>query len=94
MKFVTRLFGYLEIGNGSLDKWMNSFLDGAHGVAIAGTTTISNGLNNEYAMVTIKIWNRAEVNTSATTPTRLTIDEIPEEPTINYPEGDLPNEEL
>lgn len=89
MKFATRPFQFQEVTQ--IDRWINSFLDGQHGVTIAGMTSFVYG-GMSYVVISLKIWNRSEASATAIA-VRATIDEIPQEPTIQYPEGDLPNED-
>lgn len=87
MKFVTRQFGIREVTRGEVDRWMNSFLDAAHGAAIAGMTSCTFG-DSHYIVIVLKVWNRQDGALGAT-PVRATIDEIPEEPSIQVDEPEL-----
>ena len=66
-----------EIVEGSSDRWMAAYQTPGYGVRIAGYTA-----NSDHLFVTISVWKLSEVPGIGR---KATIDEIQEEPSINYP---------
>lgn len=85
--FTTKSFSEGDMDRGLLDPWLNLFIERGRGIAVVGYVVFEG-----FLTVTVKTWILATYPSA--TPARTTIDEIPQEPSINYPEGDLPNEEL
>lgn len=85
--FTTKLFSIDDLSRNLLDPWLHSFAKSEYGMMIVGYATLGH-----YLVVTVKQWKRSEnPNLSHS---RTTIDEIPQEPTIHYPEGDLPGSDI
>lgn len=82
LMFITKIFGAREIVEGSFDRWLNSLRTPGHGVKIVAQVALTSG----SISTTVSTWKLQDPNGF---PVRTTIDQIPEEPTINYPEGEI-----
>lgn len=91
-EYKTKQFA-VENGVDWISDWLNSLYKGGYGVKVVGYVCAG----SSSIVVTVLRWSlsesKKEESSVRTFPARTTIDEIPEEPTINYPEGDFPNED-
>lgn len=83
--FTTTIFSIIDVENGELDKWLNSFRMPGYGARIASMVVIPTSRDySDRVSVTIVAWKLGENPAAAKVST--TIDQIPEEPSINYPD--------
>lgn len=82
--FITKIFNVREIVEGGLDRWLNSLKTPGYGVKIVSQVALaSTSLGIVNVSTTVSTW---KLQDPTVLPIRTTIDQIPEEPTINYPE--------
>lgn len=84
--FTTKIFSGGDVARGLLDAWLDSLNTPTQGMMVVGYSTVS-AYQIAEVYVTVKTWKRSveefrrgERGTLAPT----TIDEIPQEPTIDY----------
>lgn len=100
--FKTKFFSAGDIERGLLDGWLNSLNTRDQGMMVVGYgvfpasqitlmkegMAIGSGPPVSEVAVTVKMWRRSASDSIG----RTTIDELPEEPTINYPDDDMPED--
>lgn len=87
--FNTKMFKTSEAGITAMDLWLNSLRKTGYGVKIVSQCVepeTSERLG--FIFITVNTWKLQDPNVL---PARSTIDQIPEEPSINYPEDEVPN---
>lgn len=86
--FTTKVLTLSEIQGGALDRWLNSLRKGNRAVRLAHSIGLPESpMHEAYVVVTAVTW---QINESASRPNiRATIDEIPEEPTIDVTDTDV-----
>lgn len=90
--FKTKIFNEREIIEGGLDRWLNSLSTPGYGVKIASQVALVKEVPLMQSIsTTVSVWKLQEANGLSVRPT---IDEIPQEPSINYPEDEVPNIDL
>lgn len=83
--FVTKCFPLLLVQAGDLDTWLNSQRRPGYGVRIASQCVIQESERfNAVIITTIDVWKLGDASTAYQT--RTTIDDLPEEPSIDMAE--------
>lgn len=75
--FISKSFTWADVGTNRQDVWLNSLSDKEHGIIVVGYTAYERGLQ-----ITVKRWKRSDAPGAGAV--RATIDEIPQEPSIDY----------
>lgn len=84
--FTTKLFTAGDIERGLLDGWLNSLNTNEQGMMVVGYGTFPETETNVSELsVTVKMWKRTAMDSLGRS-MRTTIDEIPEDPTIQVDE--------
>lgn len=88
--FVSKYFKTTEAGLGAMDDWLNGLRKPGYAVKVVGQCIDPNSESDGYVIVTTDVWKLGEslANPASRVPERTTIDEIPEEPSIDYEEYD------
>lgn len=87
--FITKIFKVWQVSDGVMDTWLNKLSDSEHGIkVIQSHWKQHNDYDEDVLFITVQRWRRGPNLPGVVSP-RTTIDTIPEEPSIAYPDGEI-----